>query len=207
MLSAEEFSPLVEMGHELRAIEFRTGFNWSDPADKYHKLRLIRSALGLSNLPDGGHIVLGIDEKSDKTLDFSGCDEPILQSFVYDAVKGEIDSFSDQQGVDIEIETAEWKGKKHLVIRVRGFEDLPTICRKDAKNPSNDKELMLRCGAVYVRSINGHPATIEATEKEMREVIEAAVDKQATRLRRRGWAPPDTQGLDKAGFDEIRGDF
>lgn len=207
MLSKEKFAQLIEMGHESRSVEFRTGFDWAKPDDKWHKLRLIKSILGLSNLRDEGHVILGIDEKKDKTLDFRGCDEAAIPSFSYDAIKGEVDGYADNQAIDIEIQQAEWEGLKYLVIRVRGFEDLPTICKKDAKDPGDESKLMLRRGAVYVRSVSGEPSTVEAMEKEMRDVIEIAVDKQGSRLKRRGWSRPDAEDLDKKSFNEARGGF
>ncbi len=198
----ERFHQLIEVGYESKNLEFRDCFIWDDP-NPYMRERLIRSILGLANTRDGGHIILGIAENPDKTLRYDGCPEATIGSFVFDSVKGVVDGFSDH-GVDFDIAVGTHGTEKFLVIQVSEFEEFPVICKNDGQQVEASDKRLLRRGCIYVRTMQGHPATDVVMEKEMRDIIERAIDKGRRKLERRGWVH---QGSDEASFKKIRGGF
>jgi hypothetical protein len=60
VLSANEIDEILRGGYELRGFELKGPGGRNDP----HLLRkVVRAALSMGNLRDGGHIVIGIDDK------------------------------------------------------------------------------------------------------------------------------------------------
>lgn len=201
------FLALVEAGYESRSVEFRTGFSWVKPEDEFHRIRLIKTILGLSNTRGGGYIILGVEDISGKPLDLVGCDKELAQSFVFDDVKSAVDNYADQ-GINFDLHLVESRGRTYIIIRVVEFDEFPVICRgtKTVQKTDGKQSQMLRRGTVYVRQSKGEPATIEVTEIEMREIIEMAVDKQQAKLKRRGWKMDVTPSDDDL-FKKLRSDF
>lgn len=110
-----------------------------------------------------------------------------LSSFEYDKIKGIIDSFASSTPV-FSIKWIEDKNKKFIVIQVSEFDELPIICKKD----SQTKDIMRR-GDIYCRLLSGNISTDKATEKEMREIIEMAIDKGNRKLKERGYVLKEGQ--------------
>jgi len=95
--------------------------------------------------------------------------------------------------VSFDVESQEHRGKQFIVIRVYEFDEIPVLCRKDLHAPRR-RELVLRRGACYVRS-HHKPETSEIpSEREMRELLELAIDKGlrkfVSRAREAGMTPP-----------------
>jgi len=200
-ISEEQFQQLIEAGYESRNLEFRDCFLWHDD-NRYMRERLVRSILGLANTQDGGHIILGIAENPDKSLRYEGCPEEVISSFVFDSVKGVVDGFGDH-GVDFDMAVGKHGTGQFLVIQVSEFEEFPVICKKDGQIGSDGKRQLVR-GSVYVRTMQGQPATDVVMEKEMRNIIERAIDKGRRKLERRGWTH---EGSDVEKFNKMRGGF
>lgn len=198
----EQFQRLIEAGYESRKLEFRECFRWDDD-NRYMRERLVRSILGLANTQDGGHIVLGIAVNPDKSLRYEGCSEEVIGSFIFDSVKGVVDGFGDH-GVDFDITLGTRGAERYLVIQVSEFEEFPVICKRDGEHIDTKGKKQLVRGSVYVRTMQGHPATDVVMEKEMREIIERAIDKGRRKLERRGWTH---KGSDEEKFNEMRGGF
>lgn len=179
-MPTEEFRLLVEAGHETRHIEFKQPFRWNDDNSVYLREKVIKAILGFSNTKDGGNIVIGITEDFDHHPQLVGLSGEEIQSFSYESIKGQIDSFGTSI-ISFEIKEAEDKNKHFIVINVSDFEELPIICKKD----SQTKDVMRR-GDIYCRLLSGNISTDKATEKEMREIIEMATDKGDRKLNARG---------------------
>ena len=79
------------------------------------------------------------------------------------------------------VKEVEYNDKCFIVIQVGEFEELPIICKKD----SQTRDIM-RKGDIYCRLLSGNISTDKVTEKEMREIVEMAIDKGDRKLKERG---------------------
>lgn len=179
-MSGEEFSHIIEMAHESRNIEFKTSFSWVDDSSKWLRERVIKTILGITNTPDGGYIVIGIDEENGNPV-FNGTATEHIITFTFDAITGTVSRFASTT-INIEIYIAEYRSNKYVVLRIEEFETLPVICKNDGQEPG-----VLERGKIYCRAQSGPPRNIPVTEIEMQEIIELAMDKQQVRLRQRGY--------------------
>ena len=90
--------------------------------------------------------------------------------------------------MDFDLESFEHQGKWYMILRVREFEDIPVLCKRDY-------EKVLRDGACYVRS-RRKPETAEIpSEVDMRDLLELATEKRL----RKFVAQARAAGLDLAG--------
>ena len=180
-MSEVDFLELIEAGHESRNIEFKSPFSWTDDNSVWLREKVIKTILGLANTPDGGYVIVGIEEDEHRRPVFSGLDEDQINSFSYDGVKGNVDGFS-STNPNFDISLATYQNKKFIVLKVEEFDDIPIICKNNSRT-----EQLLKKGVVYCRSRSGPPQTVPVTETEMREIIQKAVDKQQELLKRRGY--------------------
>lgn len=198
ILSSDEFQSLIEAGYESRRVEFKPPFSWNDEEYLWLREKAIQTMLALANTRDGGDIIIGIETKDDNSVELNGLNEKQISSFNYDLVKGIVDSFA-MPGVNFDIAEGRYDNKRFIVVRVSEFDEIPVICKKDSQH----KDLILRKGEIYCRSRSGPPATIRATEYEMREIIELAIDKGKKKLGERGYVATEQKSADlKTIFDK-----
>ncbi len=181
ILDANETAQLLEASSELREIEYKSPFNWA--SDTWLKECVIRAILGMTNTFSGGRIVVGVTEnQSTRKFELTGVTAEQLESFDnYDSIKSTVDGFSTIQ-TNFDIDKCIHEDKTYVVITVREFPDVPTLCRKDG---STDK---LKKDDMYVRSKKAQYSTTRVSELELREIVNMAVDKQTKDLQRRGWS-------------------
>lgn len=179
ILDANETAQLLEASSELREIEYKSPFNWA--SDTWLKECVIRAILGMTNTFSGGRIVVGVTEnQSTRKFELTGVTAEQLESFDnYDSIKSTVDGFSTIQ-TNFDIDKCIHEDKTYVVITVREFPDVPTLCRKDG---STDK---LKKDDMYVRSKKAQYSTTRVSELELREIVNMAVDKQTEDLQRRG---------------------
>ena len=175
-MTDEEFAALVEAGRERRNLEYKQSGSWTDAA---YKTRIVKAILALTNIRDGGWVVIGMAEQQGAHVaqgvmpaDLKTIDEQTMQDGV-----GEYAA----PYVSFTVETRTYGAAQFVLISVREFEEVPVICKKEFSG-------VLRRGATYVRSRGRRPESVEVSnEADMREVLELAIDKGVQRLRRRGY--------------------
>lgn len=187
--------------------EFKSTFDVS--TNTWAKERLIRSMLAMSNTRDGGYIVVGISEKKDKSLDYTGIEETHLSTFKTKAeeFKTKVESFSSSP-VIYEIGVGPYKGKNYLVISVNEFVLNPLICRRNGENGESVAK-HLEEGAIYIRTLKDKPSSVKLTNPiDIQDFLERASDKQISNLHKRGWKH-DTENLknSESSFKKERGSF
>ncbi len=168
MLTADEIAEVLQTGHELRAVEAK------GPGDRTNKqlfARVTKAALGLANHRDGGHIVIGIDDKQLAEM-LPGLTDPELRSWLaYDDVSRKLAQYADPP---LRFEGA-WRelasGAKVVVLQVFQFDDIPILCRCDYQG-------VLRAGACYVRSQRVPETTEIPTAADMRELLDLASERR-----------------------------
>jgi hypothetical protein len=168
MLSTDEIHQALDAGYEGRGFEFK-GRGRSD--DKHFLAKVARGGLSMGNLRDGGHLVIGIDDKRPQDM-LPGLDGAELASWVaYDDVSARLAAYCDPPlGFDLAQRELS-SGIQIVVLQVHEFVDIPHLCARDYPD-------VLRAGALYVRS-RKKPETAEvATSVEMREVLDLAAEKR-----------------------------
>jgi hypothetical protein len=167
VLSAEEIEAGLSFGYEQRGLELKGP---GARTDKHLFAKVARAALGLGNLRDGGHVVVGIDDEDPKTL-LPGLGPEDLESWTaYDDVAQKLAQYADPP-LRFDLAAVELSsGATVAVMEVFEFEDTPHLCARDYPD-------VLRRGALYVRPRKMPETSEVASLVEMRDVIELATEK------------------------------
>lgn len=187
-MTDEEISLLLEgADSERRGLEFKEAFSWSDnDANAWIREKSIRAILGLTNIPTGGRLVIGVKEENGKPR-ITGLTSDQLSSFeAFDSIKGVVDGFS-SVGTSFEILCGEYKSQDNCihtvaVFAVNEFDEYPAVCKKNGQSSGT-----LVKDDIYTRAKIGAAATIKATDAELREMIRMAADKEKISLTKRGY--------------------
>ena len=155
---------------EHATIEFKEGQSWDTL-----KPKLVRTALAMANLEDGGLIIVGVSERESPRR-VSGVSPEQLNTFDADQIKQAIDAVASSP---LRLDTAEHehKGTKLVVIRVFPFDSLPIVCQRDGTGYNR--------GQVLFRPSIGNPRTeVISNERDMLDLIERAAFKKMSQLNR-----------------------
>lgn len=121
-------------------------------------------------------MVLGVEEHSDGTPRPTGVSSDQADSWNYDEASASIAAHADPF-VTFTREIHSHNGLVFVVFIVSEFESLPVLCRKQFHYPNNPKDLILREGVCYVRTRKKPETTAIASQTEMRELLDLAIDK------------------------------
>jgi len=180
-LSEDQIAQLLESGYELRNIEYKPPFNWTDKKATWVRERTIRALLAMTNTRSGGQVIIGVEVKNDKSVNLKGVSDAELKSFEdYDGIKGGVDGFS-FTNTDFDISWGKHENKRYVVFTVHEFSEIPVICRKNG-----DSKGILTTFDIYSRSKKAPYGSIKATDAELREMIHMAVDKEKAEHKTRG---------------------
>lgn len=152
---------------ETQGVEFKESAPW-----KMLQSKIVRTALAMANLRDGGVIIIGVSQR-EGMWDLRGIADEHLQTYDADTVAALVDQFASPH-VTIHLVLVQRDGRNFLALEVNEFTNTPIVCRKDAAD--------LRQGAIYVRQ-PGHPRTSEVrTAEELHHLLELAAEKRARRI-------------------------
>lgn len=158
---------MLRGGYELRGFELKGP---GSREDGHFFAKLTRAALGLGNLRDGGHVIVGIDD-ADAAAMGPGLDADELASWLaYDDVARKLATYADPPLRFAIAERVLTSGATVAVVQVLEFDDIPHICAKD--HPAG-----LRKGALYVRPRKVPETSEIASSVEMRETLDLATEK------------------------------
>jgi predicted HTH transcriptional regulator len=188
-VTEQDFEALLALGHETNGVEFKGPGSRSDKA---FLARVVRAVLGMANRRDGGHVIIGVEST---TLDPVGLEDDQARTWLnYDDLAASVNEYA-SPSVSFDLEALTSRNRKLVIIRVHEFQDIPVLCRKDFQSSREKKAPpILRRGACYVRSRHKPETSEIPSEKEMRELLELAIDKGVrrfvTRVRNAGLFPP-----------------
>lgn len=167
MLTREEIEETLRSGYELRGLEVKGPGARSDTA---FLVRVVRVALGMGNLRDGGHVVIGVEDDPLSAMS-PGLEADEVESWLaYDDVARKMAEYADPPlGFRVTEETLS-SGVTVVVMQVFEFADIPHLCRKDYPD-------VLRRGALYVRPRKVPETSEVASSVEMRDVLDLATEK------------------------------
>lgn len=196
------FLQLIAIGKEQRNIEYKQSTNWSGE----FRAKIVKSILSMSNIRDGGDIMIGMEKQADDTYIPRGMEQAHLNSYTADNIGRFVAEYADPYArFDLKKEEDK-SGKMYVWIRVYPFEETPVICRKS----HND---ILSGGKLYTRTRRIPESAEVPSSAEMRETIAMATDRElAVFLRRLNAAgiqfPVTISQTDEQKFtDQIRGVF
>lgn len=172
MLTNDQVQAAVEYGHETTNVEFKRACAF----DEKSSVPLIaRAAMALANSRDGGHILLGVDDK-DPTGPDSGIEDQLAKAWLdHDNMTAKINTFADP-ALTLHAELRQLRdGRNVVVIEVSEFDSVPILCSKDHR----DK---LESGEMYTRSLASPASTKRRSQNELRAVLELATQKQLRRF-------------------------
>ena len=197
--SHEELRNLITRGSEARNRELKRSMDWNSAETKR---KLTKSILAMSNLRDGGFIIIGVSEHNRGEFSADGMTDEDKRSFSADDMDDYVHNFADPY-VEFDLREISLDDKAFLVIRVSEFDESPVICGRDAEG--------LRKGAIYTRS-RRKPETVEVPDHiEMREIVDLAVEKRLRKevelIRSLGLLPEMKQSFEEKSFDDQLGDL
>ena len=171
----------VVLGAETRGLEFKQSLDWNNIESR---LELVQTFMAMSNNRDGGAVVIGVRENHDGTYTPQGMEQAHYDSVVPDDVAAQTARYADPP-VDMRTVKGLYQGLRFVVIEIEPSTEAPTVCRQVHGGGSRT----LREGAIYVRPA-GVPRTEEIhTYRDMRAIIDQAVDRQIERFRGLGLLP------------------
>jgi hypothetical protein len=121
----------------------------------------------MSNLPDGGWIVIGVNEEPPGEFKPVGLALSDIATFQQDHVQSHVNDYADPY---VELTLSLLKLDEvgtFAVLTIAPFDRVPVICKKDGPEG-------LRAGAVYTRARKKHETIEIPSQTEMREILSRA---------------------------------
>ncbi len=165
-MNTVELEQRLEAASETQSFEVKASMVWD------HK-SLAKDILALSNIRDGGVILIGIQ---DGTFVRQGVDETVRATYDVDIMRDQMTQYADPH-VDFSVSfPADSAGKVYVAIEVAPFREVPVICRKDSADT--------RAGAIYFRNSNRRIESAPVSNSyDMRDILTVAVARTMQRLR------------------------
>lgn len=200
-MNSEQLLEVVYHGREERNIEYKQSVPWNND---YWKAKLTRTIIALSNIKDGGFLVIGV---KDGTWAPEGMTDDHFNSFKQDDVQAYVNAHV-KPTAQFTVSHVEDKGKKFVVIQVKEFDLYPVVC---SKSGDGDFIAELHEGVFYIRALRMNESVAIKDTPELSEVIDLAVDKwqlyQLNRNTRAGLAPSAPETKTEAAPKKTLGDF
>lgn len=161
--------------------------------------KIVKTAIAMANLRDGGIIVIGVSERDD-AWQRTGIRDEDLATWNPDDLTDAINRYASPP-VSVDLVLVPHGETRFLAIQVREFRDTPIVCKRDGGPNSG-----LRQGVLYVRPAGTARTSEVRTAEDMHDLLELAAEKRARRIletaRRIGLeAPPARRPFD----DELEG--
>ncbi len=180
-MKPEELEEVLNGASETQRIEFKGACSWN-------AVGLAKDILALSNVQDGGYIIIGV---RDGSFEREGVSEAQRLSFDVDIMRDQMASYSDPH-VNFTVGfTTDSEERVFVIIRVFEFEDIPVICRRDSSDTtiatmyyrnrnrriesarvsnSNDmRDILTRAAIKLMRRLEGHGLSVELSDTKRLE--------------------------------------
>jgi hypothetical protein len=190
-------------GKEERYLEYKRAMIWTNDLTK---VKIAKAMMAMSNLNDGGVIVVGMRENEGMWVPESMTPEQVA-SFNHDHVADYVNAHA-TPSVQFSIDPFMLDGNQFIIIRVQGFDSFPVIC----KLPDRAGDETLDTGAIYFRSHRKVQSAAISSDEDSRElfsmVIEKGFSRHIERFHRLGLVTAEPAGaVDFARYEEERADL
>lgn len=168
-MTYEQLKSLIEGQTENPSLDFK--------ADSPLRLqRLAKDIIAMSNVRDGGLIVIGVKEQ-ETGFEATGVSDANLTTYNKDQMKDKLTKYTDPP-VDFDLHfPSDNNGKTYVVIKVHPFKEIPVICVRDW-----DKDLV--ANTIYYRNTNQRVQSAAISNAhDLRAVIEHAAIKMFQKYR------------------------
>jgi hypothetical protein len=198
MLEKELHSYIYEYENETHHLEYKESVNWKDTNKKEE---IIQTIMAMSNIRDGGVIVVGVKEvitEQGKKYERKGMLDEHFYSFDEDRVRETVRQYA-EPFVILNLTKKIYDRFKFVIITVKEFDEMPVICRKSGKSDN------LQVGQIYIRPKSGSVSTRKVqTYSEMKELVELAVMKQVRKyMQITSMMPTEEQQAEKLYNNEL----
>ncbi len=173
-MTSEELEELLEAGVETQTVDFKGPCKWDAEA-------FAKDILALSNVQDGGRIIIGVTETDNKTFKRNGISPEQKESYQVDEMRDQMTVFADPH-VNFSVEfQKDNDGLEYAIIRVIPFEEIPVICRKDSKDT--------RRATLYYRNKDRRVESAPVSNSyDLRTIIEVATVSMMQGKRKLGYS-------------------
>lgn len=171
----ELVAQLIAQNAESRGLDFKGPMAWQ--GRKAERAELIRDLMCFANTPDGGYILVGVEE-SPSGFVATGISDDQAESFDPSKIGDLAQSYCSVLPV-FAVHRVHLDGNLYVLIAVEEFESQPIICTRDCHGPGN--KLVLRAGTVYTRTVDAKCAETKTAE-DMQRVLDLAVRKRGDAL-------------------------
>jgi hypothetical protein len=175
-MTLEEIITLIDRHSETPRVDAKAGFPWKK-AYRDHQLGLVRDMIAMANTRDGGAIVLGVENTGYTVV---GLSEEVKTSLDPSAIGEILKRYADPM-FQFELHKTQISGKDVAVIRIPEFEEIPILCKQSVESSVDSKRLILRSGAIYIRTEAAQTMEISVAE-DMRKFLSRAMLKQREQL-------------------------
>lgn len=141
---------------------------------------LTKDILAFANIRDGGVIVIGKEEVSSGAFKLTGLTSQQANSFDTTKVATWVNNHI-APPVSLVCNRVEHDGKQFIVLTVAEFGDVPVICTRPFELAGKPPKVVLRKGAIYVRTANAESAPLSSIE-DLRTLIGLATRKRGQEL-------------------------
>ena len=196
-MTPDDARALIQAKREDRSREFKESFPWRREAAGETMARVSKTILAMSNLRDGGRIVVGVAEPVQGSTDWRpvGVDPDHLGTFSFDTVADFVRKYAEPYA-RFDLDIVELGSAKYVVIAVEGFDEVPVVCKVSYGH-------ILAEGAVYVRPRSGRPRSEPVSNyADMRELLDLAVERGIRRFLRAQTVARAAQQVDEQLFSQ-----
>ncbi len=123
-------------------------------------------------------VIIGVGEGAAHKPMLLGVDDSDLATWNFDDLAASLAPIADP-AIRFRVSTPEHAGRRYMCIEVDAFDDIPVMCRRQYPRHARRGDLLvLREGAIYVRS-RRKPESVEIpSSTEMRELLELATERR-----------------------------
>ena len=169
---------MLDLLQEARAVDFKRAAVWDQL-----KHGIPKDILAMSNLRDGGIIVVGIEE-GDKEWKCTGMTEEQLNTYNPDDMIDHVNKYASPPVTFDVVKHTDMESLTYLVMQAHEFEEKPVVCKRNGDE--------LREGAFYIRPLGKAASREVQTADDMHDVLELAVEKRTRNFLRQ---------IERVGFD------
>lgn len=187
-MTLEELKSKLEGGIETQTFEVKGPCDWNVKS-------LAKDILALSNVQDGGVIIIGIEDSTFKCL---GVTPTQKSTYNIDTMKSQITHYADPH-VNFKVDTiVDTDAKEYIAITIFPFEEVPVICKKGSIDTN--------VGVLYYRNKNGIVQSAPISNSyDMRDIITTATVKMMRKLKEVGLTVPDQISTEAVLNNELEG--